>query len=501
MANSRRQGWPGRAALASAAVALLAQTWACGRSPLLAPRTTGSADAAPAPLADAAPDLQPDTASDLQPDASPDLQPDTASDLQPDIAPPRPRKWQGPEPIEAFSNHSYSTRVVMDPQGHVTAAWRQYGVPRGEAVAANRFDRRASAWGQARTIDDGKNATKVPDLATDGAGNVIAVWEQPRTFVPPQAVYGVRFDIALGDWQQPGLIADTNSDGMLDPIVGLGADGDGLVVWLQSKSGHSLHAARFVSGAWQPAVELLREGSGNPGYPSLAVDRAGNATLMRSEIDGPRPGLYLRRMDASTGVWSDDVALSAEPCYSPTLAVAPSGRAAATWTQPGGANTRLHVAHTDAQGDWKEEEVPDAGPGNPIYPSLAVSDSLVLLVWRQGEAQGDVLSSRLGDNGFWQPVLLVGRDAGANTWPRATIDAKGEAIVTWQQGTEGAYHVVAARYNPVFDWWSMPVMLDNGAGNAATPVIAGNASGLAVVIWEQPEPGLGSSHLWANRWE
>jgi hypothetical protein len=465
--------WP---VVASAALLLIVHDLACSRSPL-----PGSPSPVVAP-ADAGPDFGPG--------------------LVVDFAPARPRAWQGPERVEDFPNLSYSAHVVMDTQGNVAAVWRQYGgSDRAEGVGANRFDRATGMWGQSRYIDDGKHDTTVPTLALDGAGNLLAVWEQPHSFVPPLDVYGARFDIKLGGWQAAGLVAETNSEGMLDPLVGLGSEGDGVVIWLQSKSGHTLHGTRYVGGAWQPAAELVREGAGNPGYPRLAVDASGTATMLWAEIDGPTVGLYLRRMDGGSGVWGDVVMLSSLPCYLPNLAVASSGEGVVTWTQPGGPVAILHVAYYHREDDaWIEELLPDAGRGNPSYPSVAITRDSALLVWRQGEDGGDVLASRRRSDGLWLPPALLGRGTVPYFWPRVAMDGTGAAVATWHRGPQGSSQVVAARYDPAADKWGEAVVLDNGAGSAANPLVVTNPAGLAVVLWEQQDPSA-FGHLWANRWE
>lgn len=435
-------------------------------------------------------------------DGGADAGADAALDAAADAAPPPQRDWQGPELIEDFADHSYGARVVIDAQANVTATWRQYGgSERREGVGANRFDRTTETWGQARYLDDGTRYTAKPTLAKDGAGNVMVVWEQTLDVASERHVFGTRFDTELGAWQAPGPIAEITSEGMLDPIIGLGDDGDGVVVWLQSELRHSLHATRFVGGAWQPAAELLEQESGSPGYPRLGVDGAGNATVLWVEPDGPNRGLFLRRLDARSGIWSGNITLSSEACFLANLAVAHSGHAAVTWTQPGASEAQLHVAYASApNGRWSEEALPGAGSGAPVYPSVAVADGAAMLVWLQGEAQDEVFASRRSSDGVWEPPVVLGRDAGPHTWPRVAVDGSGAAIATWHQGLDGSSRVVAVDYDPSSDAWSEPVLLDNGAAVASNPKIAVNEAGLAVVIWEQQESS-GRSHLWASRWE
>lgn len=487
----------------------------CGRSPLSIPstraaRTDGGADtgadAAWEPRSDAvvepALDSGSEAALDADTDAALDSESDAALDADIDAAPRPQRNWQGPELIEDFADHSYGAHVVIDAEANVTATWRQYGgSERREGVGANRFDRKTKTWGQARYLDDGTRSTAMPTLAKDGAGNVMVVWEQTLDVGSTRHVSGTRFDIELGAWQAPGSIAQTTSEGMLDPIIGLGDDGNGVVVWLRSEPRHSVHAARFAGGSWQSAAKLFEQKSGNPGYPHLGVDVAGNATVLWVEPDGPNRGLFLRRMAATSGLWGESIALSSEGCFTPALAVAPSGQAAVTWTQPGGSEAQLHVAYASgASGRWGEEALPGAGPGASVYPSVAVANGAAMLVWQQGEAQGEVFASRRGPDGVWEQPVVLGNDAGSYTWPRVVFDGSNAAIAAWHEGPDGASRVVAARYDPSSDVWSEPVLLDNGAAAASNPKIAVNEAGLAVVIWEQEEsPGRG--HLWASRLE
>jgi hypothetical protein len=464
---------------------------------------TADADAAALVDADAARPFDAPRVVDIAPDAPRVIDADAAPSGQLDGSPGHKRAWQGPELIEDFSFLSYSARVVMDVQGNVTAVWRQNDQsPHAEGVGTNRFDRQTGAWGHARFIDDGKHVTSTPALAVDGRGSMVAVWEQERTFGWPHDVHGARFDTSSGDWQAPGLVAQSESEGMLGPVVGLDDAGDGAVVWLEShaKSGHSLYQSHLVGGAWQGAGKLLDQRSGNPGYPRLAVDSAGNVTVMWAEVDGPHTGLYLRRMDPEIFEWSSDVVLCSEPCYMPTLAVDWWAGGAAAWLSAEGTDPRLHIAYLGLpDGVWQEEPLPDAIPAAPVYASVAAANRSAVLVWKQDEDPGTVYASMRGSDGVWHPPVLLGSDAEQYTIPQAGFDGNGNIIATWNQGPDDAARVVAARYDASTGAWSQPVPLDNGAGSATDPILAVNGAGLAVVIWEQWQDGNG--HLWANRWQ
>lgn len=424
---------------------------------------------------------------------------------QPDTTPGHERAWTGPEPIEGFPDLAYAAQVVMDELGNATVVWRQNErSPHAEGVGANRFDRRTARWGQARFIDDGKHSTTCPSLAVDGRGNTVAVWEQERTFGWPHDVHAARFDIGADVWYAPELVGQSDSEGMLCPVVGLDSTGNGSAVWLESKStsGHSIHQSLFRGGAWRSPSKLQDELCGNPGYPQVAVEPGGNTTVMWAEIDGRHTGLYLRTMDSEGRSSIPDVVLSSYPCYAPTLAIDPWGSAAAVaWIAPGGSSARVHVAFRNQPGGvWREEPLSDIIPAASLTPAVAVGRNSAVLMWRQGADDVDIFASRRDANGTWQTPARLDGEAWTYTVPRVALDGHGNVIATWQKGSTEASRVVAARYDAALAAWSEPVLLDNGAGWAESPTLAVDSAGRAVVVWSQRRDG-GGSHLWANRWE
>jgi hypothetical protein len=143
--------------------------------------------------------------------------------------------------------------------------------------------------------------------------------------------------------------------------------------------------------------------------------------------------------------------------------------------------------------------LPDTISATATYPTVAVTRKTAVLLWRQGEAQDELYASHRGADGVWQSPVLLGRDAGPYTIPRAEFDGNGNIIATWHQGPKDNSRVVAARYSASSESWSAPVLLDNGEGSAEHPIIAVNGAGRAVVIWQQQDASFG--HLWANRWQ
>lgn len=82
-------------------------------------------------------------------------------------------------------------------------------------------------------FDDADHASR-PRIASDGLGNVFAVWR--RSAGASSHVESNRFDGTTGTWGRPERI-ETFSEGIGDyPLPAFNAQGEGVVVWLQSPS-------------------------------------------------------------------------------------------------------------------------------------------------------------------------------------------------------------------------------------------------------------------------
>ena len=59
---------------------------------------------------------------------------------------------------------------------HTDVIWEQHAGGSQVNIWANHFD--GSTWGTAERIENSNNRTINPQIAMDGAGNAIAVWEE-----------------------------------------------------------------------------------------------------------------------------------------------------------------------------------------------------------------------------------------------------------------------------------------------------------------------------------
>ena len=191
--------------------------------------------------------------------------------------------WGTPATIDPDDPGKYAvgTALVMDPGGNVMVAW----MVRDEASGGNphistwaiRYAKSAGGWGAATEID-GADSSNYPQLATDAAGNVLAIWYQFDTTLGENSIAANRYDSATGLWEGMALV-ETDAGNAFDPFVAMDGDGNAAAVWLQyNGTNFSLRASvkNTTDSAWQ-APQNLADGVSDYAHPQVAVASASRA--------------------------------------------------------------------------------------------------------------------------------------------------------------------------------------------------------------------------------
>lgn len=100
----------------------------------------------------------------------------------------------------------------------------------------------------------------------------------------------------------------------------------------------------------------------------------------------------------------------------------------------------------------------------------------------------------------WQTAGLIDASNLQNQRPEIAFDASGNALVVWQQrdSTTG-FSIWANRFTAATNTWSVPARVEPGtSGTAEFPQVAVDASGNAIAVWYQS--GTGGADIWTNRY-
>ena len=190
--------------------------------------------------------------------------------------------WNGATVIGPTANMALPTSVVINDRGTAVAAWVQL---EGEKFAAwtSRSEAIGQAWSAAVRLDVGSTADALlPQVAIDGAGNVMAVWVSIGD--DGETIWSNRFDAAAGVWQGPRVV-DAGGESLSDPTLEVDGAGNTLVVWTRAEADHRSPWARWYIAAeqrWTEPRALEDRMAGRSEFASIDVMEDGRALVLWS---------------------------------------------------------------------------------------------------------------------------------------------------------------------------------------------------------------------------
>ncbi|MCP4981336.1 MAG: hypothetical protein GY935_12675, partial [Gammaproteobacteria bacterium] len=142
--------------------------------------------------------------------------------------------WGAATLLESSLESAGAPAVAIGSAGNAMAVFAQFDGSR-YVIHANRFS--AGLWSADEligTTDTGSinGDAAIPEIVVDGAGNLVAVWQQSDGL--QSNIWANKFDTDSAAWELP-LIIDTENLGDADSVqVAVNTGGDAIVVWQQS---------------------------------------------------------------------------------------------------------------------------------------------------------------------------------------------------------------------------------------------------------------------------
>lgn len=190
--------------------------------------------------------------------------------------------WDTAAPISESANAFswfdpyFYPRIAMDAAGNALVVWNQYEENYGDSIWANRYTTEGG-WSTAAQISE-YGVYYNPQIATDAAGNALAVWEQHES-EGSSTIWAIRYIEGSG-WDTAELISEYGA--YFHPQISTQADGNALAVWEQhdSEDSSSIWAIRYIKGSgWGTAVPISPD-VGPAFYPKIATDTIDNALVI-----------------------------------------------------------------------------------------------------------------------------------------------------------------------------------------------------------------------------
>jgi len=161
---------------------------------------------------------------------------------------------------------------AVDALGDTAVVWARRDGSSGLDVVQMAFRPGGGDWGPPVTIGNARPASAaMPQVAVDGAGNVVAMW------VGPPGVQTAARPKTTGVWSRPVVVSAPNRTAS-DLRLALDASGNAVAVWTSGTNGVVQTAIRpGASRLWQLPIDLSGSGTSEPG---VAMDAAGNAVAV-----------------------------------------------------------------------------------------------------------------------------------------------------------------------------------------------------------------------------
>jgi hypothetical protein len=192
-------------------------------------------------------------------------------------------------------------QIAGDGSGNAVAVWNQ-----GGKIQANHYAP-GSGWGTAALIEWSGGDAIFPQVAFDAIGNALAVWQQNSGFGTLTRIWSNRYTVGSGWGGFPTLIQTDAFGGgtasALAPQIAMDASGNALAVWVQSDNTPNIWVNRYTVGSgWGTTANLgqvrinIPGAAGSPaGWPQIAFDANGNALVVWYQPDGVNDSIWANR--------------------------------------------------------------------------------------------------------------------------------------------------------------------------------------------------------------
>jgi hypothetical protein len=332
---------------------------------------------------------------------------------------------------------AHDPEVAVDGSGNAAAVWFQSDGTRWN-IWANRYTA-GSGWETATLIetDDTGNAA-YPQVAFDRSGNAVAVWHQFDG--TRNNVWANRYVTGSG-WGTAALIETDNAGDAYRPQVAFDGSGNAVAVWQQADGTRfNIVANRYVAGSgWGSATLIETDDAGSAENPQVAVDRSGNALAVWQQSDGTRYNIWANHYAMGPG-WGTATLIetdNAADAYGPQVAVDGSGNAAAVWYQYDGSLSNVWANRYAAGSGWGTPTLIERDNVDGAYsPQVAVDSSgNAVAVWERSDGTRDnIWANRYVAGSGWGSATLIETDNvdDANS-PHVAVDSSGNALAVWEQ--------------------------------------------------------------------
>jgi hypothetical protein len=396
--------------------------------------------------------------------------------------------WSAVSPISESGANLMDT--AMGSNGDVAATWVGFVAGKPTVQVATRPPS-GSFSAPLDLSPPGNESSNASQVAEDAAGEATVVWNssvEKSNYIMEAATVAGGIPSAPVKLSAPGQNA-------VSPTVAVDERGDAIVAWTRSNGADEIVQASYrpAGGTFGAPVNLSAAG-GNAIMPRVAIDAAGNATVVWERYNGANEVVEEATRSAATGSFAPTVALSnpAEGAIQPSVAMNAEGDTAVTWVRLG-ASTVTQATVRPAGGQFSEPaslSVSDAGC-IASHPQVALDgrgDPTV--VWACAIGFESVVEYANGTlAGTFSPTMGLAFEA---WYPSIAEDAAGDTLVGYAtfraNGAAAAFRPAGGAFGAGQEVSSAGQLVDGGPGGFNV-AISGDGDGAFGLIAEESGGG------------
>jgi hypothetical protein len=289
--------------------------------------------------------------------------------------------WLTPIRIDSDNTNATAPQVTVDGSGNAVVVWAQAG-----SIWAARYTA-GVGWSTATIISIGGTGADTPQIAMDANGDAVAVWTYLNGAV--HEIWANHYTAGWG-WGTVTIIGDNAGDAGM-PDVAMDGNGNAVAVWQQSDATRTnIWANRYTLGSgWGTAALIESDNSGDALNPRIAVADRGDAVAVWQQSDATRTNIWTNRYTAGSG-WDNATLIETDnsgDATNPVVAVANDGSAVAVWQQSDTTRTNIWTNRYTAGGNWDSAIlIENDNSGAALNPQVSVGTNAdVVAVWQQSD--------------------------------------------------------------------------------------------------------------------
>jgi hypothetical protein len=341
----------------------------------------------------------------------------------------------------------------------------------------------SAAWTTPDDLSDAGADASQQEVAIDAAGDSVATWIR---YNGADWVVQARTRSAAGVLGFDPQLSDSGQDAF-NPKVAVDPAGDATIVWSRYDGSNWRIQARTLSqfGVVGVAPIAVSDTGVSGSEPQVGVDAAGNAVITWIANDGVTDRIQTRTLTPAGALGPVlEVSTPGRNTWEPRLAVAPTGDTVLTWIEFDGTNERIYANTLSAAGVLGGPVSISAAGQDGHYSEVATDAAgNARLVWMRFDGVDDRVQTRsLSAAGVRGAVTTLSDPGGSANFPQLSIDPAGNTFFAWQRfdGTEDRAQFSTLSAGGVF---GMPVTVSNPGEPASSTQIAADTAGTAVVSY------------------